>query len=513
MPSLSKMKESLNRPVSMPKPKAPSRKRAKPSASSKPKAAAKAKAAVKPKSISSKLTAKSKAASKPTSSARRRGSVGHPARRRGRGGSGVVGLDIQPGYVAAVEASVNGVVSVQRAVGAPLPADTVREGEVLDEKLLADTLRELFRDGRMSRRVRVGLANQRTVVRIMELPPITDRKELMAAVNFQAADQIPMPLASAVLDFHPLGIVDTPSGKRQRVVVAAAQREMVERLVSAVTAAGLRPVGVDLSAFAMIRALHRGSEDAELESAASDATETLGLPGSSDRDPAATDEGASVGDTGSTSAAGSDPPHASAIDAIDGLSRPNDGGAASQAGGPANATPDGAVATGQGGRTLYLNVGGLTNLAIAEGVTCRFTRTVGGGLEAMASQLAERQSIALAEARALLSEVDLTASPDGSDPARVDADAVMRTGVREIAGEVRNSLDFHRAQESGGAVEDVILSGTCLEISGFAAALESELGHRVRRRVVALGRGGDFESVPAERLTIAAGLAVEEVAP
>ena len=80
-------------------------------------------------------------------------------------------------------------------------------------------------------------------MRTLELPPVTDRKELAAAVRFQAQDQVPMPLNNAVLDFHPLGIVDTPAGPRQRVVLVAAQRDMVERLLAAVRRAGLRPEG------------------------------------------------------------------------------------------------------------------------------------------------------------------------------------------------------------------------------------------------------------------------------
>ena len=76
-------------------------------------------------------------------------------------------------------------------------------------------------------------------------------------MRFQAQDQIPMPLDQAVLDFQPLGIVETAEGPRQRVVLVAARRDMVERVLAAVRAAGLRPEGIDLSAFAMIRALHR----------------------------------------------------------------------------------------------------------------------------------------------------------------------------------------------------------------------------------------------------------------
>ena len=217
-----------------------------------------------------------------------------------RGGADIVGLDIQPGHVAAVQARVNGSIVVKHAAGAALPADIVREGEVLDEGVLSETLRELFKDSGLSRRVRLGVANQRTVLRTLELPPVTDRKELDAAVRFQAQDQVPMPLSNAVLDFHSLGIHETPEGPRQQVVLVAAQRDMVQRLLAAVRDAGLRPEGIDLSAFALIRSLYRP-----------------------------------------------DPEHA--------------------------------------GRVLYLNVDGLTNMAIAEGTICRFTRVVGGGLEAMAS--------------------------------------------------------------------------------------------------------------------------------
>ena len=146
-----------------------------------------------------------------------------------RSGADIVGLDIQPGLVAAVKARVNGSILAERAAALPIAADTVREGEVVDRRALSESLRELFAENKFGKRVRVGIANQRTVMRTLELPPVTDRKELAAAVRFQAQDQVPMPLNNAVLDFHPLGVVDTPAGPRQRVVLVAAQRDMVER--------------------------------------------------------------------------------------------------------------------------------------------------------------------------------------------------------------------------------------------------------------------------------------------
>lgn len=425
----------------------------------------------------------------------------------GRGSSqSLVGLDIQPGFVAAVQARVNGSILAERAAALPLPADSVRDGEVADEDALSETLRELFASSGLSKRVRVGVANQRTVLRTLELPPVTDPKELAAAVNFQAQDQVPMPLGNAVMDFHPLGIVDTPSGPRQRVVLVAAQRDMIERLLKAVRQAGLTAEGVDLSAFALIRSLYRP-----------------------DSAPSPEEEGKPTG------------------------------------------------------RVLYLNVDGLTNLAIAEGTVCRFTRVVGSGLEGMASELAERRSIALTEARALLAQVDLTTPPAPPSPAaesepevapapeptasksasssemddasssqmdaseegepqsaeeaerreremsyeelaalesvpvpaavaQADNDAwtVLENGIRDISGEVRNSLDFHRSQDGGGEVSHVVMSGCAQDIPGFAEALQAALGVEVRCREVGVVNAAIAEKVSLHRLAVATGLSAAE---
>jgi type IV pilus assembly protein PilM len=378
---------------------------------------------------------------------------------RSGGGPKLVGLDIQPGYVTAVQARVNGSVLVERAAGASLPPDTIREGEVLDGNALAETLREMFGESRLDKRVRVGVANQRTVLRTLELPPLTDRKELDAAIRFQAEDQIPMPIENAVLDYHVLGINETPAGPRQRVIVVAAQRDMVMRLLGAVREAGLRPEAVDLSAFALIRSLHRLDEQ-----------------------------------------------HA--------------------------------------GRVLYLNVGGLTNMAIAEGDVCHFTRVVSGGLESMATAIAERHGIALLKARSLLASVNLEASEPKAEPygvpvpepldaepftapvepsatpvessptapetPEIDVRPVLSGGVREIAGEVRNSLDFHRSQEGGGEVSTVILSGPALQIAGFARALQGELGVPVVPQTVGMVGEDSAGSVSPEHLAVSTGLATEE---
>jgi len=167
----------------------------------------------------------------------------------------VVGLELDPGHVAAAEVHVNGKLTLQRGAVAHLRPGVLRDGDVTDPAALTETLRTLFEEHDLPKRVRLGIANQRIVVRTLDVPVMEDEKALLAAVRLQAPDQIPMPIDEAILDMQPLGTVQTVNGPRSRVVVVAVRREMVDRVVGAVREAGLELEGLDLSAFGMVRAV------------------------------------------------------------------------------------------------------------------------------------------------------------------------------------------------------------------------------------------------------------------
>ncbi len=72
-------------------------------------------------------------------------------------------------------------------------------------------------------------------------------------------------------------------------------------------------------------------------------------------------------------------------------------------------------------------------------------------------------------------------------------------------------MDFHRSQEGGGEVTLIVLSGAALDVSGFADALQTELGIPVTRETVGVADGAlGGAAVSPQRLAIAAGLAVQE---
>src|SRR3954470_8576166 len=85
----------------------------------------------------------------------------------------VVGLDIDPSGVAVAQVSVNGHVEIQRAAFAELEPGVVRDGEVVDVQALTATLKAVWREHKgLPKNVRVGIANQKIVVRQIELPPL-----------------------------------------------------------------------------------------------------------------------------------------------------------------------------------------------------------------------------------------------------------------------------------------------------------------------------------------------------
>lgn len=174
-----------------------------------------------------------------------------------------VGLDIGSTAARVAEVVPGDVPVLVRAAQVPLPAGAVEMGEVKQPDVVAAALKELWRlSGIKGRRVQVGVANQRVVVREVTLPWLPE-KELRASLPFQVQEFIPMPVEEAVLDFDPLD--DTEQGGRRvlRILLAAAYKPMIDALVEAVLGAKLDPVGIDLSPFALVRAV--GTQDGALE--------------------------------------------------------------------------------------------------------------------------------------------------------------------------------------------------------------------------------------------------------
>ena len=364
----------------------------------------------------------------------------------------VVGLDIEAGSIAAAEIRQNGSGEITAAAVEPLAVGAFHEGEVVDADSIAASLKTLFSAHKLSKRVRLGIGNQRVVVRTLRLPAIESPKEMEAAIRFQAQEQIPMPLDQAVLEHQVVGGVAAEEGESPKVdvVVVAARRDMISSFIEPIRRAGLEPVGVDLSAFGMIRAL----ADVQLN-----------------------------GTSGSDAASGN------ATEADTRVSA-------------ASASSHEAV--------LYCNLGDVMNLAVARGRACLFTRVATAGLEDIVARLAADRGLSTEHATQWLEHVGLEGPLEevAGDPETIaDARRAIEDGVTGLVDELRLSLDYYGAQESAVPVARIALSGPGSAIPGLAARMEEGLGLSISiARPPALG---GYDEPTAARLTLPYGLALE----
>ena len=273
-----------------------------------------------------------------------------------------------------------------------------------------------------------------------------------------------MPLDQAVLDWQ---VVGHSTGRERRAADRGGGRRGAARHGRAAARgdgrAGLRPVGIDLSAFGMIRALGADAPRRRDDFVAAPTVATR-----------------------SASPAGRGSRARCTDDARRSLS-------------PAQ---------------LYCNLGDVINLAVARGSACLFTRISPFGVEGIAQQLAERRQLTLEHARQWLVHVGLERSGRGdrgrrrdrrAPPARrsTEGAAQARRRAAALARVLRRAGGRHRRRRHRR-----LRPGD--DDPGLVERLQRDLGHPF-----AVGRprrSARLDAAAAARLTLSYGLALEELA-
>lgn len=172
----------------------------------------------------------------------------------------VIGLDIGTTQVRAAEVELGSGrggrrPTLIRAGEVPLPFGAVRDGEVVEPSTVGTAIKQLWTQHKFSSKdVQLGVGNQRVIVRELDMPAMP-LPELKASLPFQVQDLIPVAVEDAILDYLPTGSRNGEHGAIVSGLLVAATKDTVRANIAAVKAAGLRPVGVDLSAFALARSL------------------------------------------------------------------------------------------------------------------------------------------------------------------------------------------------------------------------------------------------------------------
>lgn len=178
----------------------------------------------------------------------------------------LVGLDISSSAVKMVElaAAATGY-QLERYAIEPLPAGAVADGNIASLDGVSETISRCWkRLGATTKYVAMALPTAAVITKKIILPANLRENEMEIQVESEANQYIPFALEEVNLDFQVVG--PAPSGPDEvEVLIAASRKEGVEDRVASAEAAGLKPLVMDvdayagLAAFDLVRAQYPGA--------------------------------------------------------------------------------------------------------------------------------------------------------------------------------------------------------------------------------------------------------------
>ncbi len=173
-------------------------------------------------------------------------------------GGTVVGLNIGNAYIKAVEVtSKGGQLSVTGMGVVATPPESYANGNVLSVTALTNAIRAMWKQAGLSSKATVfSVAGTGSlVVRVIEVPRMTDG-ELADNMRVDADRYIPFPPSEVVMDVQALrDLPSDPDAANMEVLLAAAQREIIDLHVAVVQKAKLTPRAIDVEPLALARTM------------------------------------------------------------------------------------------------------------------------------------------------------------------------------------------------------------------------------------------------------------------
>lgn len=161
----------------------------------------------------------------------------------------LIGLEITEESVRAVEMSTGRNPSLVAVGEVPLPRESARDSEVLDQDAVALALRQLWAGaGFKGRKVTLAVGSRRILVREYTTQALAPHL-LKQALPYQVQDLLPVPVSQAVLDFYPT----SQTGDQVSGLLVAAVAENIEQLIATMAKAKLSVDRVDLVPFGLAR--------------------------------------------------------------------------------------------------------------------------------------------------------------------------------------------------------------------------------------------------------------------
>lgn len=163
-----------------------------------------------------------------------------------------VAIDIGSSAIKLVEleADRTGKHRLLRFGAAPVPPEAVVDGAFMNTSAIVGAIRELVARQRVkTREAVVAVSGNSVIIKRISLPVMT-QDELEESITWEAEQYIPFDVNDVNIDVHILRGQADEAGQMD-VLLVAARKELVNEYQSLVLEAGLKPVVIDVAAFAL----------------------------------------------------------------------------------------------------------------------------------------------------------------------------------------------------------------------------------------------------------------------
>lgn len=164
-----------------------------------------------------------------------------------------VGIDIGHHAIKAVQVDrAMGGWKISRVGWIRTPADSVKEGVVIDTQAVAAAIKQCLREAHIAATsANIAVAGGSVVVRTVRLPKMNEAT-LRKSIRYEAGRYVPSSVEDSYIEFEILGEVDST---QMDVMIVAAPKDVVESRIKACSGAGLDVEVVDVEPFCAYRAL------------------------------------------------------------------------------------------------------------------------------------------------------------------------------------------------------------------------------------------------------------------
>ncbi|MFO8071390.1 MAG: type IV pilus assembly protein PilM [Polyangia bacterium] len=165
-------------------------------------------------------------------------------------GKHLVGVDIGTSAVKVLQVRESGKgVHLAKYGVEPLPPQSIVDGHVMNSGAVVDALRKIYKDLNIKQReIALSISGNSVIIKKLNLP-LMKRDELEEQIQWEAEQHIPFDINEVEIDYNILW--ESQEVGQMDVLLVAAKKDEIQDLVVVSREARLRPMVVDIDAFAV----------------------------------------------------------------------------------------------------------------------------------------------------------------------------------------------------------------------------------------------------------------------